>query len=127
MREQGSRRRLQLATNSSDFSDLASSAAAVSPGNNLSPGRRPAAMTTRLCRRCAVSFTIASSAATSGRAEQQSGNQLAHHRRLADVQQGFAQQAAGHHQRDNLCDEDYLGGALAGAACGERRQRQSGR
>ena len=38
-----------VATNSSERSDFSSSAAAVSPKNSFSPGRRPTPMTMRLC------------------------------------------------------------------------------
>ena len=45
-------------------------------------------------------------------AEHQAGDQLAHHRRLAEAQHGLAEQAADQHQHDELGDEHELGGAL---------------
>src|SRR4029077_15890864 len=55
-RWRGERRRVasrQLATKSSERSDFSSSAAAVSPKNSFSPGRRLTPITTRLCLRLA--------------------------------------------------------------------------
>ena len=44
------------------------------------------------------------------RAENEAGDQLAHHRRLADPQHGLAEQTADNHQDDELGDEDDFGG-----------------
>ena len=61
--------------------------------------------------------------------EQQAGDQLAHHRRLADAQHGFAEQAADDHQRQDVGDEQRLGGPfmrLLGAKGRRCRQQQHG-
>ena len=42
------------------------------------------------------------------RSEQDAGEQLAHHRRLADPLHGFAKQAADQQQQDDLRDEEWL-------------------
>ena len=59
--------------------------------------------------------------AEEGRAEQEAGDQLAHHGGLAQPQHGFAQQPADQHQHDDLGDEDCVGCALAAAFGGPSR------
>lgn len=51
--------------------------------------------------------------------EQQSCDQLAHHRRQLQPQHAFAEQPADNHQRQDLCDEDDLGRAFRGFPRGE--------
>ena len=56
------------------------------------------------------------------RPEQEAGEQLAHHGRLADALHGLAEQPPRHHQHHQLGDEDRLRGALVAFG----RQRRGG-
>ena len=61
--------------------------------------------------------------AEDGRAEQQPGDQLSHHGRLAHAQHGFAEQPADDHQRQNLPDENCFGRTLVAFPGGKGRAR----
>ena len=61
-------------------------------------------------------------------AEQNAGEQLPHHGRLADALHRFAEQAPGRHQHHQLDDEKRLRGALValgreGAPCEQQQDR----
>ena len=53
-----------------------------------------------------------------GRAENDTGKQLPHHRRLTQPQHDLAEQAADDEQRDHLRDEDRFRGAFPGRRVG---------
>jgi hypothetical protein len=57
-----------------------------------------------------------------GGAKQDSGDQLAHHRRLADPQNGLAQEAPEYQEQGDLAHEHHLGGTGAPGSCALSRQ-----
>jgi hypothetical protein len=66
--------------------------------------------------------------AEEGRAEQEAGDQLAHHRRLAQPRHGLAQQATYKHEDDELGDKNRvrrtLSATLGGPGGADRKRGQ---
>ena len=59
--------------------------------------------------------------AENGRAEQDPGEQLTHHRGLADTVHGLAEQSANQNQGEERCEEGDLGrGRCVGGSVGAR-------